>query len=156
MMVASIFASFAVIGSGYRRPIVVGTLTISVGFVLLAVEPAGLTLAGIALASFYADPALRFDHRYRGGRGESGGQQRLHQAHAGQSRQYYPPQTDIPADGSGDWCRRQHPRSQTQRQHGPGLYRSLHSLHRIALVSIVAVFSMPESPTAALPRSAKL
>ena len=35
---------------GYRRPIVVGSLGMSLGLALLALEPGGITLAGISLS----------------------------------------------------------------------------------------------------------
>ncbi|MFH1087589.1 MAG: MFS transporter [Chloroflexota bacterium] len=48
-MVASMVASFSLLKWGYRRPIIVGTVAISVGMAVLALEPSQVTLAGVSL-----------------------------------------------------------------------------------------------------------
>ncbi len=49
MMVFSIIASLSIMKWGYRRPIVIGSLTIGLGLIVLALAPAGMTLAGTSL-----------------------------------------------------------------------------------------------------------
>ncbi len=49
VLIASVVASFFLLRWGYRRPIIGGTLAISLGYLVLAVEPSGLNLAGVSL-----------------------------------------------------------------------------------------------------------
>lgn len=49
MMAASIVASFSLLKWGYRRPLIVGTLAVSLGLLALALELKGLTVGGVSV-----------------------------------------------------------------------------------------------------------
>lgn len=52
MIVASIFASFLIMKWGYHKPIIIGSLTMSVAFVMLGLEPTEFVIGGLIITPF--------------------------------------------------------------------------------------------------------